>query len=490
MAKKNKTKQQNKAFKPEDYIRTKVRQLPVYKCYKSINQFEDREMSVIVVRQHPQDTFTFGTYMLDKWCLGVKDTLWQFSVDKEDLDEFLSLFRSKLHSLEEISYVEAHNWIYGAVDFAEEAGISPCKDFALTKYILEEDNDDVELLEYDFGRDGEYCLVAKDHLEASKYIPTLDKNLGKGHYSVEIGLLGDDEWDADEEDDDDWEDDEDCRYPFEPVPLMEYTYQGKDYPKEITLNYPEIAIIVGKKTEDITETEINQVLSFPAETAREDLHNLVFREMGIQWGKSLDELDKDDTNNWSVVGNAFMFLTKFGTIEETLPVVLEVMRQSEEFKEYNFGDMSNHFLCPVLCTLVKDNPRLLKPFLLESGLYYSYKLEVLELLEHIAQHCPEVKQDIVDMTVEVLKEYKEDLPTRTICDGSVAAFAIGVLVGVGASEYLPLIEDLYATGLIDEACEGHIEEVRRTIRHPSTIFDLPPMDPFGVWYAYKNTIRC
>lgn len=164
------------------------------------------------------------------------------------------------------------------------------------------------------------------------------------------------------------------------------------------------------------------------------------------------------------------------------------MRQSEEFKEYNFGDMSNHFLCPVLCTLVKDNPRLLKPFLLESGLYYSYKLEVLELLEHIAQHCPDVKQDIVDITVEVLKEYKEDLPTRTICDGSVAAFAIGILVGVGASEYLSLIEDLYATGLIDEACEGHIEEVRRTIQYPNTIFDLPPMDPYGVWKGYKKFI--
>jgi len=495
MAKKNNTKQQSKAFKPEDYIRTKVRKLPVYKCYKSENQFEDREMSVIVIRQHPQGTFTYGAYLLDKWCLGVKDSLWQFSVDQEDLDEFLSLFRNTVHSLEEITYVEAHNWVFGAVNFAEEAGIPPCKDFALTEYILEEDNDDIELLEYDFGRDGEYCLVAKDKLEASRYIPILERNLGKGNYTVEIGVFGDDEVDDDWDDEDDnWDDEdddwdgEDWRYPFELVPSMEYTYKGKDYPNEIILHFPEIEDIVRKNTEEITEAEMKRVLSLSAEQAREDLHNLVLRELGIQRGKTLDELDEDDANNWNIVGNAFMFLTKFGTVEETLPVVLEVMRQSEGFKEYNFGDICDHLLNPVLCTLVKDNPRLLKSFLLEPGLYYSFKFVALELLEHIAQHCPNVKQEIVDMTVEVLKEYKKDLPKRTICDGTVAAFAIGILVGVGASEYLPLIEELYATGLIDEGCEGHIEEVRQEIHWYNTVFDLPPMDPCGVWMGYKKLV--
>jgi len=490
MAKKSNKKQQNKVLKPEDYIRTKVRKLPVYKCYKSVNQFEDREMSIIVVRQHPQGTFTYGAYMLDRWCLGVKDTLWQFSKDKDDLEEFLSLFRNHLHSLEEIPYVEAHNWIYGASDFAEEAGISPCKEFALSKYILEEDDDDVELIEYDFGRDGEYCLVAKDKLEASRYIPTLDKNLGEGNYTVEIGMFGDDDWDDDQEDYDDWEDDEeeDYRLPFKPVPSMEYTYKGKDYPKEITLHYPEIEAIAKKNTEKITESEIKQVLSLPSDMAREDLHNLVLREIGIQWGKTANELSEDESCNWNVVGNAFMFLTKFGTVEETLPIVLETMRQNEGFLDYNFCDVCNILLHPVLCTLVKDNPRLLKPYLLEPGLYYFFKIVTFELLEQIAKHCPEVKKEIVEMTVEVLKEYKKDLPTRTICDGTVAAFAIGVLVGNGASEYLPLIEDLYATGLIDEECEGHIEEVRSRIQRPSSIYDLPPMDPYGVLKEYKKII--
>ncbi len=193
MGKKKSSKQVAKPFSPEAYIRDKARQLPVYKCYKSINYLEDREMSIMVVRKHPQGTYTLGGYMIDKWCCGVKDSLWLFNIDEDSLNEFLSRFKDRLGSLDEIDYVEAHNWVYGALAFAEEAGIKPCKDFVLTRYILEEDDENVELLDYEFGRDGEYCLVAKNRQEAARYISTLNRTLGKGNFSVEIGFLGDDE---------------------------------------------------------------------------------------------------------------------------------------------------------------------------------------------------------------------------------------------------------------------------------------------------------
>ena len=110
MGKKKKSGRQTaKPLSPEAYIRNKARQLPVHKCYKSVNSYEDREMCIIVVRKHPQGTYTLGAYMIDKWCFGVKDSLWRFNIDESEMNDFLSMFKERLDSLDEIDYVEAHN---------------------------------------------------------------------------------------------------------------------------------------------------------------------------------------------------------------------------------------------------------------------------------------------------------------------------------------------------------------------------------------------
>ena len=82
----------------------------------------------------------------------------------------------------QVSYNEAHNLIFGAIAFAEEAGIKPSPEFALTQYLLEEDTEDVPLIEYEFGKNGKHFLVAKNNLELNTYLPLLEKNLPEGEY--------------------------------------------------------------------------------------------------------------------------------------------------------------------------------------------------------------------------------------------------------------------------------------------------------------------
>lgn len=104
----------------------------------------------------------------------------------------------------ECSYEEAHNWVFGAIAFAEEAGIEPDKSFNLTQYILEEDDDDIPLIEFEYGENGQHLLVAHSKLEASRYLPLLEENLGKDNYKFIINVGG-------VLDDDDGYDDEDLR---------------------------------------------------------------------------------------------------------------------------------------------------------------------------------------------------------------------------------------------------------------------------------------
>ena len=198
MAKKKQSKQQGQQFlSDENYLRQRARSLKIGKCYITDNSDGGID-DIIVTRQHTGGRISIACYVVDYYCLGVKNSFYRLRIEDYELHDQMRNEWSGL-TFRECSYEEAHNRIYGAIAFAEEAGIAPHKSFALTQYMLEEDTDDVPLIEYEYGKDGKHLLICDTQLEASKYLPLLEKNLGKGNYDYIIGIgnepsdLGDDD---------------------------------------------------------------------------------------------------------------------------------------------------------------------------------------------------------------------------------------------------------------------------------------------------------
>ncbi len=217
MAKKKSTKKlQMVQLTPKRYIETKCRQLPIEICLMGAAA---GFVSIIVMRKMPSGKFIIGSYLLDTFCLGLKNTDFRFSADEMEADIYIDTISMRFDGLKPVTYVEAHNYVFGAMAYAEDLGLKPHKDFALTQYILEEDNDDIELIEYEFGRDGKPCYIAGPYDDKNKIIATLNRNVGEGNYDVVLSAggnyldLGDFDFDDLEEDDfdeDDFdEDDED-----------------------------------------------------------------------------------------------------------------------------------------------------------------------------------------------------------------------------------------------------------------------------------------
>ncbi len=113
---------------------------------------------VIVTRVRPSGNLVMASFLVDTFCLGVKDAGYHENITPYDSEKYLGNYKNGM-GLEEISYNEAHNIIYGAMAFAEEGGIKPSKEFDPAGYILEEDTDDIPLIEYDFGKNGKHFLV-------------------------------------------------------------------------------------------------------------------------------------------------------------------------------------------------------------------------------------------------------------------------------------------------------------------------------------------
>jgi len=141
---------------------------------------------IIVSRKHTTGSLTFGSYQVDLYCLGVKDTFWSFNALPDEMEiiktQFSNFFGGE--ELIKVDYPLVHNIIYGAEGFAGELGFSPHKDFALTQYILEEDDDKVEYIEIEFGMDGRPAVMMGMEQYPPEVFKILDKNVGPGNYYV------------------------------------------------------------------------------------------------------------------------------------------------------------------------------------------------------------------------------------------------------------------------------------------------------------------
>ena len=142
--KKKKPAKPQPQMSPTKYITSgRARLLPIDECWISPDWKEAGLLTIVVARKHNTGNFTFGVYLLDRYCLGLKNTYALFSKKAFEYEEILDqMFEGHGGDKEPIDYVLAHNMIYGAIAYAEDLGFKPEKDWAMSQFILEEDTED------------------------------------------------------------------------------------------------------------------------------------------------------------------------------------------------------------------------------------------------------------------------------------------------------------------------------------------------------------
>ncbi|MDO8899371.1 MAG: hypothetical protein Q7V19_17090 [Bacteroidales bacterium] len=172
---------------PEKYIKTKARSLSVFECIIDNNWNEAGIAQVVVARKHSNGNITAGFYLVDLYCLGVKDSTFIFNNTEVEYNAMLNeYFPRKTRS--SISYALAHNIIYAAIEFADSFGFKPEKTFTeVTQYILEEDTDEVELIDVECGYNGKPLFIKgpfDDKIKTNRIINQLEQTAGPNNYYV------------------------------------------------------------------------------------------------------------------------------------------------------------------------------------------------------------------------------------------------------------------------------------------------------------------
>ena len=468
-----KKKQKNKGgqqfLSPEQFLKQRARSLEIGTCYTTESLMDSGEGYAIVTRKHTGGNVSAAFFLIDAYCLGVKDSFYKLRMSEFELDDMLD----RVPGLNECTYEEAHNWVYGAIDFAEEAGIAPHKSFNLTKYMLEEDTDDIPLIEYEFGKDGKHTLVAHSNLEASKYLPLLEKNLGEGNYDVIIGDRGfSDEYEDEDEygDDDDYED-EDEDEGINPWTAfygtkIEYTYKHPDYPTPEPLFHPWVRDELSKEENNIylRDELTERLLALPHDELRHDLEQIVLDILKKTCDGIPDDYDKDHFDG--SLCSSIILLGEVGTTENSLPLILEVMRQSSDFLDYHFSDAAHEALVPTLYKLGQNSLDLLMNFVKEEGLYIFFKCQIFPVAVQIALRQPERRPEIIEWFREVLRFSATHVKENKTFDSGLNGLLVCDVIDLQATELKPELQALFDTNLVDLSCCGRPSSVMRDLSNP------------------------
>ncbi|MDR0795960.1 MAG: hypothetical protein LBE79_07935 [Tannerella sp.] len=201
--KKNKPAQKQQLLSPENYIRQKSRNLPIDRCYINRDWKKAQICNIIVIRKHASGNVTSCNYLVDLACLGIKDSGYKFNRPADETDNMINAGKDDGLEFKEVPYELVHNIIHSALEYAEDYGFKPHKDFtSITSYFLEEDTDDIPLQHIACGGNDGNPLYVNTGFESparvKQILAQLDQTAGNGNYHYILHLN-----DMDEDEDED-----------------------------------------------------------------------------------------------------------------------------------------------------------------------------------------------------------------------------------------------------------------------------------------------
>ncbi|MGB8344588.1 MAG: hypothetical protein WCD86_06870 [Ktedonobacteraceae bacterium] len=161
----------------------RARTYPILECWISADWQGDMGLvQVVVARQQPDGDICFATYLVDKLCLGVKDTFANAGFSSSRYEREVLKKASRLTKLVKCPAELAHQMVYGSIDFAARFGFKPQQDFAVSQYLLTPRGELAEPYQLTFGRNGKPFFVSGPYDNTDRILRQLEETAGPGNF--------------------------------------------------------------------------------------------------------------------------------------------------------------------------------------------------------------------------------------------------------------------------------------------------------------------
>jgi hypothetical protein len=174
-----------------------ARSYPIEGCWVGEGWDEGGIAVIVVARRQPNGNIVFGNYLVDCYCLGLKDTFFNADVPASLFQrDYMAKIFSEMSPVD-ISPALAHEIVYGSIEYAAQFGFRPHRDFRRSQLVLDLPDLHPRTGTVEFGRDGQPFFIAGPYDNVQAILRQLDRTAGEGnyHYVMQVSGLPADVWD-------------------------------------------------------------------------------------------------------------------------------------------------------------------------------------------------------------------------------------------------------------------------------------------------------
>ncbi|MEX1003672.1 MAG: DUF1186 domain-containing protein [Crocinitomicaceae bacterium] len=217
----------------------------------------------------------------------------------------------------------------------------------------------------------------------------------------------------------------------------------------------------------IEKSQLESLLSLPRESLIHDLETVLKDSVNrFAYFSNMAEEEGWDEERMNFVIHAVFLLGELKA-KESLPAILEILRQSEDYLQLYFGDFLTEALWEPLYKVAHDQFDVLLSFMREPGIYTYVKTEIGQTVEQVALHQPERRLEVIEWFREVFEFYTACDVESNIIDSDVIGLLMCSAIEIEADELLPSIEQLFKKGYVSIGICGDYKSVVQGMNKPS-----------------------
>jgi hypothetical protein len=157
--------------------------MPLHECLVPRSLFDMGIGNLVISRKMPNDHIGFAIFLVDVFCLGVKNCLFAV-VPRIEYERRMGDLR-QAEGLEPIQPACAVKLVEDAAAYAQDLGLTPHWQYAIIKKIFGDINPAICAQEFRFGKDGKPVYISgpnETKADSERIIDILNKNLGPGEF--------------------------------------------------------------------------------------------------------------------------------------------------------------------------------------------------------------------------------------------------------------------------------------------------------------------
>jgi len=172
-------------------IISRARSYPIEECLISSDWERGSGLvQIVLARKQPDGAICYGVYLVDKYCLGLKNTFANAGFSRTRYEDEISGRIFKKVEAMTCPLELAHQMIYESIDYAAQFGFEPQADFATSQFLLAPRGELKEPYKLTFGQNGKPFFVAGPRDNALRIIKQLEKTAGPGNFDYFAPMSG------------------------------------------------------------------------------------------------------------------------------------------------------------------------------------------------------------------------------------------------------------------------------------------------------------